>query len=85
MTAPNIRSEKYRIDDTFHSSAACRSTSVRRHRQREIREDDFSLTSGDVCGPAQTSGVKNNASALFFTLFTEPAAFQNAAPSGIVS
>ena len=52
---------------------------------REIREDDFSLTSGDVCGPAQTSGVKNNASALFFTLFTEPAAFQNAAPAGIVS
>jgi len=32
----------------------------RRHRQREIREGDFSLTSGDVCTPAQTSGVKKN-------------------------
>ena len=54
----------------FHSSETCRSTSVRRHRQREIREDDFSLTSGDVCAPAQTSGVKNIASAIFFTLCT---------------
>ena len=41
---------------------------VRRHSQRKIREDDFSLTSGDVCAPAQTSGVKNIASAIFFTL-----------------
>ena len=41
---------------------------VRRHRQREIREDDFSLTSGDVCAPAQTSGVKKTLSSVFFTL-----------------
>ena len=38
-----------------HSSKACRSTTVRRHRQREIREGDFSLTSQDVCAPSQTS------------------------------
>ena len=30
--------------------------------------DDFSLTSQEVCAPAQTSGVKNLASARFFTL-----------------
>ena len=41
---------------------------VRRHSQRKIREDDFSLTSGDVCAPAQTSGVKNLVSTRFFTL-----------------
>ncbi len=41
---------------------------MRRHRQREIREDDFSLTSQEVCAPAQTSGVKNLVSTRFFTL-----------------
>jgi hypothetical protein len=41
---------------------------VRRHRQRKNREDDFSLTSGDVCAPAQSSGVKNPVSTGFFTL-----------------
>ena len=41
---------------------------VRRHSQRKIREDDFSLTSGDVCAPAQTSGVKNIVSTIFLTL-----------------
>ena len=70
LAAQSSESEKYRIDDIFHSSETCRSTSVRRHRHREIREDDFSLTSGDVCAPAQTSGVKNIASAIFFTLST---------------
>ena len=41
---------------------------VRRHGQREIREDDFSLTSQEVCAPAQTSGVKKMLSSIFFTL-----------------
>ena len=31
---------------------------------------DFSLTSGDVCAQAQTSGVKNIVSTIFFTLYT---------------
>jgi hypothetical protein len=41
---------------------------ARRHRQREIRENDFSLTSGGICTPAKTSGVNNLVSAIFFTL-----------------
>jgi hypothetical protein len=38
---------------------------VRRHRQREIREDDFSLTSQDACAPSQASGVKKTLSSVF--------------------
>jgi len=41
---------------------------VRRHRKREIHEGDFSFASGEVCAPAQTSGVKNLVSTRFFTL-----------------
>ena len=41
---------------------------MRRHRQREIREDDFSLTSQDACAPSQASGVKNTVSTVFSRL-----------------
>ena len=43
---------------------------MRRHRQRKIREGDFSLASQDACAPPQASGVKKTLSSVIFTLLT---------------